>query len=136
MRGGVGEFRSFLNPAACSRWASNFPEALAFVRGVLVETATAPELFRLLVTDCRVNPFLFTTDGRSVLFACLSNRVEDREEISVSQRIALLPTVQRFLRQIVVLREPLVDLDTLVDHRYDRPFSELPKKEDSRVETD
>jgi hypothetical protein len=123
VRSGLAQFRSFLEPAACSRWASNFPEAVALVRGGLVDGKTAPELFRALVEDCRANPFLFVTDNATVLFACLARGSGDRKGPPSFRRTPLLPTIQKFLRQIVVLREPLDSLDPVVDHRYDRPFS-------------
>ncbi len=124
VRDGWVEFRSFLDPAACSRWASNFPEAVAFIRGRLVDGETAPGLFRALVEDCRANPFLFATDNATVLFACLSESSVDRRGRPSTRRAPLLQTIQKFLRQIVVLREPLDSLDPVVDHRYDRPFTQ------------
>jgi hypothetical protein len=124
----VAEFRTFLDPAACSRWVRNFPEGVAFVQGTLVEGGTAPELFHGLVEDCRVSPFLFATDGGDVLFGCLSKRVDDRERRPSSIRTPMSTMTKRFLSRIVVLREPLTGLSPLVDHRYDRPFSQ-PNRE-------
>ena len=122
LRRGLGEFRSFLDPAACSQWASNFPEGVAFIHGSLLVGGEAPELFRALVEEGQVNPFLFATDGKTVLFGCLSRKGAPSERLAVSSRASLLGTVEKFLREIVVIRESLDSLTPLVDHRYDRPF--------------
>lgn len=125
VRDGCVEFRSFLDPAECSRWASDFPKAIAFIRGTLLRGKTAAGLFRALVEECRVAPFLFATDNATALFACLSRTTKDRKGATTSYRAPLLPTIQTFLRQIVVLREPLESLVPVLDHRYDRPFSQI-----------
>jgi hypothetical protein len=119
---GTSELRTFLDPAACSRWAGDFPDTVVFIGGGLVDGRTAPELFRSLLETCRINPFLFATDGTGVLFGCLSTKVGDRGNRSSSQRAPVLPTIREFLQQIVVHREPIESLTPLVDHRYDRPF--------------
>jgi hypothetical protein len=121
LRQGMVEFRSFLDPVECSRWASNFPDAVVFVRGTLFG-GTGPEaLFRALVEECGVSPFLFATDGKAVLFCCLSDHRRDSREPPSSRRVPTLEVMQRFLRQIVVARELLDTLTPVVDHRYDRP---------------
>jgi len=125
LRRGWGEFRSFLDPAGCARWASNFPHAIAFVRGSLIQGAEAPELFQALVGHCGVNPFLYATDDKAVFFGCLSRRVGVLGETPEIGRISLLPTIQRFLRRIVVIREPLDNLVPVVDHQYDLLRHEL-----------
>jgi hypothetical protein len=121
LRRGIVEFRSFLDPLECSRWASNFPDAVVFVRGTLIGGTSPEVLFRALVEECGVSPFLFATDGKAVLFCCLSDhRGVSREPLS-SRRASTLQVMQRFLQQIVVARELLESLTAVVDHRYDRP---------------
>jgi hypothetical protein len=125
-REGRGEFRSFLEPDACSRLMSHFPETVAFVRGALREGREPPELFRALVADCRINPFLFATDGVTVLFACLAMKGEGGPTSVPRTETSRLSVIGRFLSQVVVLREPLSSLRPLLDHQYARPFSESP----------
>jgi hypothetical protein len=121
---GLGQFRTFLDPGACCRWAGNFPEAITFVRGDLVNVKTSPELFHHLVAECKISPFLFATDEATVLFACLARSGSMSTDLSSQPPALIPPTIQSFLRQVVVLREPLGQLSPLVDHRYDRPFME------------
>jgi hypothetical protein len=126
---GLVEFRSFLEPAACARWVSDFPETIALVRGELLDGGAAPALFRALVGECRVSPFLFATDGRAVLFGCLSKKTGDRGGTPSPRPPPMITTIRRFLRRIVVVREPLAALTPLVDHRYDRPFADPTREE-------
>jgi hypothetical protein len=121
---GLAELRTFLDPGACSRWAGNFPEAVSFVRGELVEGIGARELFKHLLVDCRISPFLFATDQTAVLFACLATRGARPPDASLPPLATIPPSLQKFLRRLVVFREPLDQLQTLIDHRYDRPFAE------------
>jgi hypothetical protein len=120
---GAVQFRSFLNPAACSQWATGFPGGVAFLRGRLVNRRLPDELFRTLVEDCTVSPFFFATDGVSVVFGCLSRNTREYAGADALPRRNLIFELKKFLSQIVVVREPLDALVPVVDHQYDRPFT-------------
>jgi len=124
LREGKVEFRSFLDPLECSRWADNFPDAVMIVRGTLLSDAAPAALFRALVEECGVSPFLFATNHEAVLLAALSDRRTGSGRARASRRTPPLAVMQQFLRQIVVLREPLDTLTMVVDHRYDWPAAE------------
>lgn len=119
---GAGQFRSFLSPSACANWATGFPEAVAFIQGTLVEGRSSPELFRALVERGGASPFLFATNGSSVLFGSLSKSADVGAPKPSLDRAPLLPIIRTFLQQIIVIREPLGGSHVLVNHRYDRPF--------------
>ncbi len=124
LRDGACGHREFLDPRNCRRWARGFPELLVFVWGNLIEGKAAPDLFRSLVERSGVHPFLFVTDGSTLLLGALSRRATESPGRTVAPRDTALVTIESYLQRVVVLRKPLEDLEVLVDHRYDRPFRE------------
>jgi hypothetical protein len=114
--------RAILDPAACGRWASDFPGGIAFVRGELLGGRTAPEVFRALVESCDLRPFLLLTDGSKVLFGSLSVTNPAGTGSGTSPSNPVLPVLRNLLRQIVILRERVDSMQPLVNHRYDLPF--------------
>ena len=115
--------RSFLNPGECIRWWKSFPTESVFVQGELRTDSTPPELFRAVVADCRKSPFLFAKGDSRVLLGFLSGSNVDKLG---SPSVPVLPTLQEYLREIVVAREPVDSLHLLVAHRYGLPFSRTP----------
>jgi hypothetical protein len=125
LNSGQVEFRSFLNPREVARWVTRFADQVVFVHGDLVEPGGASELFHALVSECGVGPFLFATNGRSVLMGALSST-----SYSPPRRISapVLPRIGTYLRGIRIVREGLAHLEPTVVHRFERllPPSALP----------
>jgi len=119
---GLLEPRTILDPIACAHSASDFPRSITLMHGNLVEHQAPLDLFGALLGEGGVNPFLFATDGGSVLLAYLSDRANGQDLAQQGLGSMALPAVQVFLERIVTLREPLQTLTTILDHRYDRPF--------------
>jgi hypothetical protein len=117
---GAVERRTFLDLKRIPPFDDRGIEHVGFIHGELVEGATAENLFRRLAS-IRVTPFLLATDGNKVLMATLSPAPTSTP--SGSPRPAVLANLQRFLRGIEIVREPVNSLDVVVDHRYDRLFT-------------
>lgn len=114
---GVVEHRMFLDvtqvPGYQQRRASN----VVLVHGELLDGRRPETLFRALVSDCQVTPFLYATDGEEILLAALAPAPgAPRTEV----RGGVLATVRAYLRAIEVARTPVETLATPVNHRYDR----------------
>ena len=117
------ELRAFLDPVACSGWYSEFPNSCVFIHGLLSEGQRPADLFHALVENSGVAPFVFASDASTVLFVCFAKGLGDARSSSTAPGHPLLPTVQGFLRQIVVLRKPIANLQQPVSHEYGRPFA-------------
>jgi hypothetical protein len=117
LHSGQVEFRSFLNPREVARWVTRFADQVVFVHGDLLEPGGAADLFHALVSDCGVGPFLFATNGRSVLWGALSS-----SSFTSPRRPSapVLPRVKSYLREIRIVREGLAHLEPTVDHRFER----------------
>jgi len=68
----------------------------------------------------QVRPFLFASGNSRILLATLSGTPSDLE--SRANRPAILGNLQRYLRNIQIVREPIEALSVVVNHRYDRLF--------------
>jgi hypothetical protein len=119
IRRGWGTFRSFLNPIEVARSVTGFPEWCAFVWGTLLPEARVQELFRALVEEAVVSPFVFAADEHRVLFATLSEGPGNRRKV---ERVPVLAVVRRYLRDIAVVRSPLGSTRVIVDHGYGPSF--------------
>jgi hypothetical protein len=117
LNSGQVEFRSFLNPREVARWVTGFADQAVFVHGELVEPGGASELFHALVSECRIGPFLFATNGRSVLWGALSSTSFTPPRRS---SVPVLAKVGTYLRGIQIVREDLAHLEPTVDHRFER----------------
>jgi hypothetical protein len=125
LREGRIEFRTILDPVECLRWASRFPQSIALIRGTQLKTATTVALFRALVGESGVFPFLFASDGSTVLLGSLAGgQGGARKQGRGTSTVQLLG---RYLKQIEVRREPIDSLVEVVDHRYNLPVVETPK---------
>jgi len=120
LRKGFVELRSFLNPVALSRDVVEFPKRAVFIEGELDGTGTPEGLFADLIQTVGASPFLFTTDGHSVLIGALSIGPRQIRSKRVPSGLALVSVLKRYLKSIVLLEEELEDFEILVDHRYDR----------------
>jgi hypothetical protein len=117
---GLVEFRSFLNPIAVARDATDFPKRITFVHGRLLEQSAPEKLFHDLVEEGGASPFLFMTDGRTVMLGALSRGNERSSRNIESTGRIILPILNRNLQSIVTLEADLGSIDVFVDHRYDR----------------
>ena len=118
IRRGWATFRSFLNPIEVARSVTGFPSWCAFVWGKLLPEVNIPEFFQVLVAEAVVSPFLFVTDQQKVLFATLSRGPGNRGNL---ERGPVLAIVRRYLRDISVVRSPLISTRVITDHEY-RPL--------------
>lgn len=99
------------------------------LHGELLLGAKVEELFRALVGEAGVNPFLFASDGASVLVGAyaegpyLEGRGGSSEGSSDSRPGARTPPLtifRRYLRGLDPYWADLQGLDVLLDHAYDR----------------
>lgn len=114
--------RTFLDPAQVARWLTGFPPQVAFLHATLRPGRTSEGLFHTLLAECGLRPFLYATDGSTVLLGHLAHAPGIRQtgrEQDGGKLATLLPS---WLAEIAVVREPLESLLTIVNHRYDRPF--------------
>jgi hypothetical protein len=94
-------------------------ERIVFLRGILLPGMSAPALFRRLAR-MNVLPFLFATDDTRVLLGALSPAPPTA---AGTARPAVLGNVEQFLRNIEIVRERVLDLTVVANHRYDRIFA-------------
>jgi hypothetical protein len=130
LREGRVAFRSFLDPSAVARSITGFPGQCVLLHGSLRAGAHPAGLFHALVSSTAARPFLFATDGQQLLMAALAAPGLRHDGAAPSAATPAMEVVQRFLSHIVVHREPLDALQTVVDHRYDRLFDERLIDED------
>ncbi|MCI4333131.1 MAG: hypothetical protein L3K01_05340 [Thermoplasmata archaeon] len=91
-------------------------QRVAFLHGRLEPERRPDELFRAIVSEAGVYPFLFVTDGRTVLLGALSSeRFQD-------DRRPVLESLRPHLAEIEVTRMDLRSLSAVVDHQYERLF--------------
>jgi hypothetical protein len=102
---GVIEFRTLLDPVACAGWSESFPQSMVSISGTLLGGRTPKDFFYELI-----------------LFQYLSLGVRTNAEDSPSVVPPIVPIVRRSLEGVVVMREDLSGVKTVIDHRYDRPF--------------
>jgi hypothetical protein len=120
----VVEKRTILDPRKVGSFQGRSIDRIAFVMGELDSPGGEVALFRTLI-GARVSPFLFASDDSRVLLATLAPAPMETEE-SGSARPAVLQILQRHLRRIQIVREPIHSLSVVVNHRYDRLFQPSP----------
>jgi hypothetical protein len=82
--------------------------------------ATAGDLFRDLVGEARVSPFLLAHHGDSVLLGALAFPPRESAAEAARDRARPLEVLQRHLRELDPFWADVQGLDVLVDHAYDR----------------
>ncbi len=99
------------------------------LHGALLPGAKVEELFRALVGEAGVNPFLFASDQTSVLVGAYAEgqhpeergrSIVTRSEAGPGARTPPLEIFRRFLRGLDPYWADLQGLDVLLDHAYDR----------------
>jgi hypothetical protein len=116
------ERRYFLDPATLPGYLDWTLESTVFVCGRLRPRAAPEDAFRRLVSACRVTPFLYVTDARTVLFGGLTPppaRLGAQDRLSGP---SVTEGLQESLEGIEVFREPVAGMTTVTNHRYDRLF--------------
>lgn len=92
---------------------------VVLVLGMFRKNCAPAELFSELTNYCCTFPFLYVTDGRKVLIGGLGTGQRNASPRAVQ---SIPETLERFLEEIEVFREPTMSIEMLVDHRYDRLF--------------
>ena len=98
-------------------------DQVVFVRGELLEGATAAQLLRGLTETCRVYPFLLAHDGTSLVVGT-AGQPRPGPAPTDEGRPSVLGMLQQHLRRIEVDSEWVMSLSPVVDHRYDRVLPE------------
>ncbi len=113
---GNASYRVFLNPQRIPPFEGHQVERLVYVAGSLRQGEDASSLLRALVQGSRVTPFLYAFSSSRVVFGALSPVPSSH----VGARDSVSATLEVYLNDIELLRQPLNALTTVVGHRYDR----------------
>jgi hypothetical protein len=116
--------RVFLDPVSVSRTLSGFPDGLAFVSGRLRSDCSYEALFRILIDDCDIIPFLFACSEGQVLVGSMYRRAAASDAAVRERPASRIAMLSACLTTIAVLREPFDGLTVPVNHRYDRPLEQ------------
>ena len=116
VRAGSLRYRVFLNLERLPAFEDKSIRGIALVQGEFLPEQRPEELFHSLVVEAGVSPFLYATDGRTVLIGALS---VDQARL---ERRSVLDTIRGYLGSIEVNREELRTLATPVAHQYQRLF--------------
>jgi hypothetical protein len=119
VRAGHLQYRVFPNLDRLPPFDGRSLQRIALVHGQLLPDQRPEGLFQALVHDAGVSPFLYVTDGRTVLLGALSS-----EDVGI-ERLPVLETLRRYLDGIEVTREDLRTLSAPILHQYGRPLSSL-----------
>lgn len=94
-----------------------------FVAGTLLEQGALPSLVRELAERQAAFPFFAASDGQGALLGFLSSTIEYRPDPPPMRTSAsAFQILNGYLKDIVVVREPLSQLNILRQHRYDGLF--------------
>lgn len=116
--------RAFLNPASLPGYQGWTLGELIFVNGRLLPGRSARALLTALLEGSRVTPFLFASDGESVLIGGMSPAPPSREPEQSITRLSVMGTLQSYLASIETHREAVSGLEVLNNHQYGRAFSD------------
>jgi hypothetical protein len=119
LESGLVQVRTFLDPARIPLVGGRRDEGVAILEGELVNPASEVGLLRLMLA-MKVTPFLYASDGKRILAGTLYPA--PFEELQDRPRIAVLRTLQQYLRGIRILREPFSGLTVVTNHRYEGPY--------------
>lgn len=122
-RRGLVRHRTFLEPTGFASWATGFPNQMVWVHGKLQSRAVPGDLWRELVWEGGLRPFLFAFDGEAVLMGFLSGAPPAGAYTKQPKPAAPDAVFRTHLRRTMVSREPLISVRPLLAHRFDRPFA-------------
>ena len=118
LRDGLVERRVILNPNRVPPARGVWFDQLAYVWGTIIPPKRPSDLFRALVLECGVHPFLYCASGGGVLLATVSligqGSPAERSEKPVRT------VLSEHLTGVDVAWEPVSSLRVLINHRYDR----------------
>jgi hypothetical protein len=117
LRVGAVERRTFLNLGRAPPGREAATKRVAFLFGELRSPAAEAELFGTLMA-LPVFPFLYASDGTSVVLAAVSPG--PKRPLTQQGLPSVLGSLERLMKDIRILREPIEELQVEVDHRYDR----------------
>jgi hypothetical protein len=114
---GLVQRRCFLDPARLPGLYGWRLRSLSFVKGTLRTGAQPATLDRELLSDGGMTPFLFATDGKSVLIGALSPAPRP---VGTPPRSRISEIFTKRLEPWTLLSAAVSSLSTPLDHRYDR----------------
>jgi hypothetical protein len=119
IRTGAVQYRVFPNLAQMPPFEDRTVQKLALVHGQLRASQRPEDLFRAVVREAGVFPFLFVADRREVLLGALAvdNEAEERRPV--------LETLSQFLVQIEAARLDVSSLFVPIPHHYERLFEKV-----------
>lgn len=115
--------RVLLDPTQLPAFRGRSAPMQVFVTGTLQSGARPEELFASLTQRARVFPFLFAVGSGRVLIGALGQGAPTESAPLMGSRPSVMGVVRERLEGIEILQEPVQQLRTQVDHRYDRLFS-------------
>jgi hypothetical protein len=114
---GAVERRTLMNLQKVPQVPGRPFERVAFLQGKLASPVGPTGLLEFLA-ELHIRPFLIVTDGELVLLGMLSVRGIDPNPPRAG--IAVLASLNSLLAEIRITREPIDELQVILDHRYDR----------------
>ncbi|MDE1820732.1 MAG: hypothetical protein KGJ23_15310 [Euryarchaeota archaeon] len=111
--------RVFLDPVHLSALQAPRIENLVFIHGRMLRGSLPDRLLEELVTRCLVTPYLYASDGTSLILGAVSP-LPPSTVSSSAPRTSVSATLGNYLEGIEVTRVPLTSLRAPVNHRYDR----------------
>lgn len=117
---GFVQRRVFVDFARLPPFEGRTVDQLLLLHGRLLPSSSPELLFRDIVADAGVNPFLLAADGSSVVVGAFSGSPEGASERRGGVRVRPLEVLQRHLRELDPFWSDLRGLDVLLDHTYDR----------------
>jgi hypothetical protein len=120
---GLVQPRTFLDPLAVSRSVEGFPDGVAMISAELSGTSTLSDLFRALIVESELSPFLLAKDRTHVTVWTLFSRSGGARalEAALPNRTGVLSP---HLQEIRIFRESFRDLVELTNYRFDKVLTE------------
>lgn len=112
---GLVERRFMLDPVAVSNWLTGFPNGVAFIVGRPLPRTSEVDLFRALLADAHLCPFLFVRGPITLLLGALSGPAPKDPARAGPNVLAIL---QRYLTDVLVQRMPFGQVRTLKNHVF------------------
>lgn len=115
--------RVFLDPTALPPFNGWSPENVMFIRARLLNKMSPSALLEELVRSARITPFLYATDGPSIMMGGLGPRPIGVETDNGGRiRPPVLETLRHHLASIEVHRQSISEINVLRNHEYARLF--------------
>jgi hypothetical protein len=114
--------RVLADPARIPPYQGRQMDRIVLATGRLRPEISAADLFVTLTGSCRVFPFLYATDDRTLLLGALGQSPLPGAPAPADPRARrpVMPTLRSALEGIQIVEESAANLAVPVDHRYDR----------------